>query len=55
MINHIVTGDGRDVEFYEFGSGFANTVDRSHFEKHNQTDLTNIVKTKSISINDLII
>jgi hypothetical protein len=53
--NHVVTGDGRDVEFYEFGSGFANTVDRSHFEKHNRTDLTNIVKTKSISINDLII
>jgi hypothetical protein len=55
MINQIVTGDGRDVEFYEFGSGFANTVDRSHFERHSQTDLTNIVKTKSLSINDLII
>jgi hypothetical protein len=55
LLNHIVTGNGRDIEFYEFGSGHTNTVDRSHYEKHNHSDIVNIIKTKSIGINELII
>lgn len=53
--NDIVTGDGRSVEFYEFGEGHANTVDKHHFEVHNSGKTFNVVKSKSISINDLII
>lgn len=54
--NCLVTSDGRDVEFFEFGPGHANTVDPEHFKKHYfNDDYLKISKVKSISINDLII
>jgi FkbM family methyltransferase len=53
--NEIITGDGRETEFFEFGLGQANTVDKSHFQKHVlENDDLQIINTKSISINDLI-
>jgi hypothetical protein len=54
--NEIITGDGRETEFFEFGLGHANTVDRSHFQKHVlENDIPRIIKVKSTSINDLIL
>jgi len=54
--NEIITGDGRETEFFEFGSGFANTADRLHFEKHvSRNDNSRVINVKSTSINDLII
>jgi hypothetical protein len=33
----IITSDGRETEFFEFGSGHANTVSKEHYEKHVST------------------
>jgi len=52
----VITSDGRETEFFEFGSGHANTVSKEHYEKHVFTqDLSKIILTKSLGINDLII
>lgn len=54
--NEVITGDGRETEFFEFGSGHANTVDLEHYKKHvfsNQKSNIHIVKT--VGINDLIL
>ena len=54
--NEVVTSDGRDVQFFEFGTGEANTVSREHYEKHiNDTDKIAVRNTKSIGINELIL
>jgi hypothetical protein len=52
----IITSDGRETEFFEFGSGHANTVSKEHYEKHVFTqDLSNIILTKTLGVNDLIV
>ena len=54
--NCLVTSDGREVEFYEFGSGHANTIDQDHFQKHYQNgNSSKVSMVKSISINNLIV
>lgn len=55
FINNIVTSDGRDVQFFEYGTGHANTIDEEHYKKHDTGDGVNILNVKSIGINDLII
>lgn len=54
--NNVITGNGGDVEFYEFGLGYANTLRESHYKSHvkDDEDVT-IVKMSSVGINDLII
>lgn len=56
-IKSVVTGDGRYVNFFEFGEGHTNTVDEDHYKKHIKyvDNDVNIINIKSISINDLII
>jgi hypothetical protein len=52
----VITGDGRDVKFYEFGSGHANTIDENHCKLHTGGgEKVNVVKMNSVSINDLIL
>ena len=51
----VITGDGRDVEFYEFGSGHANTIDENHCKLHAGGENVNVIKMNSVSINDLIL
>ena len=52
----VITGDGRDVEFYEFGSGHANTIDENHCKLHTGGgENVNVIKMNSVSINDLIL
>lgn len=54
--NEVITSDGRTVQFFEYGSGEANTVNPDHFNKHvKETDTASVISTKSVSINDLII
>jgi len=54
--NNVITGNGGDVEFYEFGSGVANTINESHYKGHvkDGEDVT-IVNMTSVGVNDLII
>lgn len=52
----VITGDGRDVKFYEFGSGHANTIDENHCKLHTGGgENVNVIKMNSVSINDLIL
>jgi len=52
----IITSDGRETEFFEFGSGHANTVSKEHYEKHVfEQDPSKISMVKTLAINDLII
>jgi len=54
--NEIITGNGGYVDFYEFGSGHANTISEDHCKLHtNNSESVNIISTKSVGINDLII
>jgi len=54
--NNVITGDGRKVEFYEFGTGHMNTLSESHYNQHiNDDEETIIVTMDSVGINDLII
>lgn len=54
--NNVITGNGGDVEFYEFGSGLTNTISESHYKLHVEDDENVvIVKMSSVGINDLII
>jgi hypothetical protein len=53
---NVITGDGRDIEFYEFGSGHANTIDKTHCKLHTGNgENVNVVRMNSVSINDLIL
>ena len=52
---NVITGDGRDIEFYEFGSGQANTIDETHCKLHTSNgENVNVVRMNSVSINNLI-
>jgi FkbM family methyltransferase len=53
--NDVITGDGGNVKFYEFGLGYTNTLSEAHYKKHINNDELNIVNMVSVSINDLII
>lgn len=54
--NEIITSDGRKCEFYEFGEGYANTIDKSHYEKHVfNNDSTKVIHKKTLGINELIL
>ena len=54
--NNVITGNGGDVEFYEFGEGTANTISESHYKGHvKDGDEVTIVKMSSVGVNDLII
>lgn len=53
--NDVVTADGRDVQFFEYGTGHSNTIDEGHYKKHDTGDGVNILNVKSVGINDLII
>lgn len=54
--NNVITGNGGDVEFYEFGLGGANTLSESHYKSHvKDGDEVTIVKMSSVGVNDLII
>ena len=56
LINEAITADGRETEFYEFGLGYANTLDKVHYENHILNgEKVSIRNVKSVSINDLII
>jgi FkbM family methyltransferase len=54
--NNVITGNGGNVKFYEFGEGNTNTLSESHYKNHIKDDeeLT-IVDMVSLGINDLII
>jgi hypothetical protein len=54
--NNLITGNGGNVKFYEFGLGFTNTISESHCKKHiyDEDELT-VVNMDSVSINDLIL
>jgi len=54
--NDVITGNGGKVNFYEFGTGHANTLSESHCKKHIHDDeeLT-VVNMDSISVNNLIL
>jgi hypothetical protein len=54
--NNLITGNGGNVKFYEFGLGFTNTISESHCKEHiyDEDELT-IVNMDSVSINDLIL
>ena len=54
--NNVITGNGGDVEFYEFGLGGANTLIESHCKSHlNEGEEFTIVNMTSVGVNDLII
>lgn len=54
--NDVITGNGGKVEFYEFGTGHANTLSESHYKKHvYDNEEVTIVSMDSVSINDLIL
>ena len=54
--NNVITGNGGNVNFYEFGDGYANTLSETHCKKHvfDNEEIV-VVNVDSISINDLII
>ena len=54
--NNVITGNGGNVNFYEFGDGYANTLSETHCKKHviDKEEIV-VVNVDSISINDLII
>jgi hypothetical protein len=54
--NNVITGNGGNVKFYEFGLGYTNTLSEDHYKKHiyDDDELT-IVNMDSVSINDLIL
>jgi hypothetical protein len=54
--NNVITGDGGNVNFYEFGDGYTNTLSETHCKKHvfDNEEIV-VVNVDSISINDLII
>jgi hypothetical protein len=54
--NNFITGNGGNVNFYEFGDGYANTLSETHCKKHvfDNEEIV-VVNVDSISINDLII
>lgn len=54
--NNVITGNGGNVKFYEFGLGYANTLSEDHYKKHmyDGEELV-IVNMDSVSINDLIL
>jgi hypothetical protein len=54
--NNVITGNGGNVNFYEFGDGYANTLSETHYKKHVfDNEEVVVVNVDSISINDLII
>jgi hypothetical protein len=54
--NNVITGNGGNVNFYEFGDGYANTLSETHCKKHVfDNEEVVVVNVDSISINDLII
>lgn len=54
--NNVITGNGGNVKFYEFGIGDANTISESHYKGHvKDGDEVVIVDMISVGINDLII
>jgi hypothetical protein len=54
--NNVITGNGGNVKFYEFGSGVANTLNEFHYKNHIQdNEEVIIVDMVSVGINDLII
>ena len=54
--NNVITGNGGNVNFYEFGDGYTNTLSETHCKKHvfDNEEIV-VVNVDSISINDLII
>jgi hypothetical protein len=54
--NNVITGNGGNVKFYEFGIGVANTLSESHYKGHvKDGEEVTIVDMVSLGINDLII
>jgi hypothetical protein len=54
--NNVITGNGENVKFYEFGSGHTNTLSESHYKNHIYVnEEVTIVNMASVGINDLII
>ena len=54
--NNLITGNGGNIKFYEFGSGLTNTISESHYKGHvKDGEEVTIVNMDSVSINDLII
>jgi len=54
-LNNIVDTHSREVTFYEFSGGEANTLSLSHMKSHIHNDELRTTITQSISLNDLII
>lgn len=56
LLNEAITADGRETEFYEFGSGHTNTFDELHYKNYiSSGEEVSVRRIKSVSINDLII
>jgi hypothetical protein len=53
--NNVITGNGGNVKFYEFGLGYTNTLSEDHYKKHIYDDELTVVNMESVSINDLIL
>jgi hypothetical protein len=54
--NNVITGNGGNVKFYEFGVGVANTLSESHYKGHvKDGEEVTVVDMVSLGINDLII
>lgn len=54
--NNVITGNGGNVKFYEFGLGYTNTLSEDHYKKHIYDDEELVVvNMESVSINDLIL
>ena len=54
--NNVITGNGGNVKFYEFGLGGANTLSKTHYKSHIQdNEEVTIVNMVSVGINDLIV
>jgi hypothetical protein len=54
--NNVITGNGGNVKFYEFGLGYTNTLSEDHYKKHIYDDEELVVvNMNSVSINDLIL
>jgi FkbM family methyltransferase len=54
--NNVITGNGGNVNFYEFGNGYTNTLSETHCQKHVFDDEEIVVvNMESISINELIL
>ena len=54
--NNVITGNGGNVNFYEFGDGYANTLSETHCKKHvfDNEEIV-VLNVDSISINELIL